>query len=61
MTSSLRAGAKGEDRSEFRYAGARKPRVRAELLWTLFAAALLVTFVLFVVDDYPLRAVLAVH
>jgi hypothetical protein len=61
MATSLRAGAKNEDRSEFRYAGAGKPRIRAELLWTLFAAALLVTFVFFVIDDYPLRTVLAVH
>ncbi len=56
MATSLRAGAKSEDSFELRYAGAGQPRIRAELLWTLFA-----TFVFFVIDDYPLRAVLAVH
>ncbi len=61
MATSFRAGARSEDWSEPRYAGAGQPRIRAELLWTLFAAALLVTFVFFVIDDYPLRAVLAAH
>ncbi len=61
MATSLRAGAKSEDSFELRYAGAGQPRIRAAVLWTLFAAALLVTFVFFVIDDYPLRAVLAVH
>ena len=61
MATSFRADAKSEDSFEPRYAGAGQPRIRAELLWTLFAVALLVTFVFFVIDDYPLRGVLAVH
>ncbi|MEK6226351.1 MAG: hypothetical protein AABM40_08675 [Chloroflexota bacterium] len=61
MATSLRAGVESEDWSEPRYAGSGQRRIRAELLWTLFAIALLVTFVFFVIDDYPLRGVLAVH
>jgi hypothetical protein len=61
MATSLRAGVESEDWSELRYASTGLRRIRAELLWTLFAIALLVTFVLLVIDDYPLRGVLAVH
>jgi hypothetical protein len=61
MATSLRASAKREDWSEPRYPGTGQRRIRAELLWTLFAIALLVAFVFFVIDDYPLRGVLAVH
>jgi len=34
---------------------------RAELLWTLFGLALLVVFLVFVVDDYALRNIIAVR
>ncbi|HEV8469458.1 MAG TPA: hypothetical protein VGR46_07605 [Candidatus Limnocylindria bacterium] len=34
---------------------------RAELAWTLFGIALLVAFVFLVIEDYPLRSVLAAH
>jgi hypothetical protein len=61
MATSLRAGVESEEWSESRYAGSGQRRIRAELLWTLFALALLVTFAFFVIDDYPLRGVLAVH
>jgi len=34
---------------------------RAEWLWTLFGIALLVVFVFLVIEDYPLRTILAVQ
>ncbi len=51
-----------EDWAETRALPGRDRRsIRAELLWTLFGLALLVAFLFFVIDDYPLRSVLAAH
>lgn len=61
MASSLTDDAKGEDWSGVRSAGAGLRWTRAEWLWTIFGLVLLVTFLFFVIDDYPLRGVLAIH
>jgi hypothetical protein len=53
--------AKGEDWSEPRQAGAGQPLTLVEWVWTLFGLVLLVTFILLVVDDFPLRGALAAH
>jgi hypothetical protein len=61
MATSFTDDTKREDWSEPRYAGAGQPLNLTEWLWTLLGLALLVTFVLFLIDDYPLRSALAVR
>lgn len=53
--------ARSEDPSEPRNFGAGQLWTRVEWFWTLFGLALLVAFLFFVIDDYPLRGVLASH
>lgn len=56
------APVKHEDWTEPRAIPAADPiPARAEWLWTLFGLVLLGTFLSFVVDDYPLRAIIAGH
>jgi hypothetical protein len=59
MATSLTDDAKHQVWAEARHAETGRPWTRAEWLWTLFGLALLVTFLLFVVDGYALRGVLA--
>jgi len=62
MTTSLTENAQREDWFEpGSMAGAKPMLTRAEWLWTLFGIALLVVFLFFVIDDYPLRSILAAN
>jgi hypothetical protein len=56
---SLAGDPRRDDWTEPRYDGAGQSWTRTEWLWTLFGLALLVTFLLFLVDDYPLRNLIA--
>jgi hypothetical protein len=58
MATSLAPDAKHEDWTERQAMLAADP-VRAEWLWTLLGLVLLGAFLLFGVDDSPLRAVIA--
>ena len=62
MATSVTRDATFEDWAEtHEMPGSDRRSIRAELLWTLFGLALLVAFLFFVIDDYPLRSVLAAH
>ena len=62
MATSVTQDATHEDWAETHaMPGSDRRSIRAELLWTLFGLALLVAFLFFVIDDYPLRSVLAAH
>ena len=60
MATSLASGAKHEDWSEppAELSGAATP-AGGEWLWTIAGLALLAVFLSFVVDDYPLRALIS--
>ena len=60
MTTSLAPDAKNKDWTEPGVISASDPRIaRAEWLWTLFGLVLFGAFLSFVVDDFPLRALIA--
>lgn len=60
MATLLAPDAKNEDWTEPGAMPAADPKLaRAEWLWPLFGLALLGAFLSFVVDDYPLRAIIA--
>lgn len=60
MATSLAPDAKNKDWTEPGVISASDPTTaRAEWIWTLFGLALLGAFLSFVVDDYPLRALIA--
>jgi hypothetical protein len=62
MATSVARDAKHEDWAEPRAMPGGDPTTRARwLLWTLVSLALLGAFLLFVVDDYPLRNLIAVQ
>lgn len=62
MARSLTREATHEDWAEPRAVPGGEPTsTRAEWLWTLFGLALLVIFLFFVIDDYPLRGIIAAH
>jgi hypothetical protein len=62
MATSVAHDAKHEDWAESRAMPGGDPTTRAQwLLWTLVSLALLGAFLLFVVDDYPLRNLIAVR
>ena len=62
MATSLAHDAKHDDWAEPRHLPGGDPMTRAQwLLWTLFGLALLGAFLLFVIDDYALRNVIAVR
>ena len=63
MATSLVLDAQNEDWADSRHtSGADSLWTRAQpLLWTLLSLALLAAFLLFVVDDYPLRNLIAVQ
>ena len=60
MATSLAPDAKNKDWTEPGVISASGPKTsRAEWLWTLFGLALLGAFLSFVVDDNPLRTLIA--
>ena len=59
MATALAPDAKGEQWTESIEIPAEPKPARAELLWTLFGLALLGAFLSFVVDDFPLRTLIA--
>ena len=60
MATSLAPDARNKDWTEPGVISAADPKpARAEWLWTLFGLALLGAFLSFVVDDYPLRTLIA--
>lgn len=60
MATSLAPDVKNKDWTEPGVISASDPKpARAEWFWTLFGLALLGAFLSFVVDDYPLRALIA--
>ena len=62
MAASLAPEARHEDWAEPRAMPSGDPlSTRAQWLWTLFGLALLGAFLAFVVDDSPLRSLIAAH
>ena len=61
MATSLTPEAKHEEWAEPRTIGGDQPSARAEWLWTLVGLALLGGLLAFLVDDFPLRSLIAAH
>ena len=61
MATSVTHESTNDEWSEPRDLGARMHWNRAELLWTVFGLVLLATFLFFVIEDYPLRSLIAVR
>jgi len=61
MATSLAPDVKHEDWAELRPTSREPMWSRSEWLWTLVGLLLLGAFLAFVVDDYPLRALISIR
>jgi len=62
MATSLAPGAKHDDWADLPATTGGEPlSTRAQWLWTVFGLALLGAFLAVVVDDFPLRSLIAAH